>query len=68
MCLSTVCLNQGDTPQEVMRDVARLEAEGDGYWLIDLFGQRTFVQGAIASIDLVDENRIMLKPSPSPRH
>ncbi len=68
MCLSTVCLNQGDAPQEVMRDVARLEAEGDGYWLVDLFGQRTFAQGAIESIDLVDENRIMLKPNPSPHH
>ena len=67
MCLSTVCLNQGDAPREVMRDVARIEAEGDGYWLIDLFGERTFVEGAIESIDLVDANLIMLAPGSSLR-
>jgi predicted RNA-binding protein len=50
-----------------MRDVARIEAEGDGYWLIDLFGERTFVEGAIESIDLVDANLIMLAPGSSLR-
>jgi predicted RNA-binding protein len=67
MCLSTVCLNLEDARREIMRDVARIEAEGDGYWLIDLFGERTFVEGAIESIDLVDENLIMLAPGSSLR-
>lgn len=67
MCLSTVCLHQEDAPREIMRDVARIEAEGDGYWLIDLFGKRAFVEGAIESIDLVDANLIMLAPGSSLR-
>jgi predicted RNA-binding protein len=50
-----------------MRDVARIEAEGNGYWLIDLFGKRIFVEGAIESIDLVDENLVMLTPGSSLR-
>ncbi len=60
MCLSTVCMNTGDTQKEIMRNVARIEAEGRGFWLIDLFGQKTFIQGAIQSIKLVDENLVML--------
>ncbi len=38
MCLSTVCMNTGDTQKEIVRNVARIEAEGRGFWLIDLFG------------------------------
>jgi len=60
MCLSTVCMNTGDTQKEIMRNVARIEAEGRGFWLIDLFGQKTFIQGAIQSINLVEENLVML--------
>ena len=60
MCLSTVCMDTGDTQKDIMRDVARIEAEGDGFWLSDLFGEKTFVKGSIQSIDLVEENRVIL--------
>jgi predicted RNA-binding protein len=60
MCLSTVCMDTGDRQKEIMRDVARIEAEGRGFWLINLFGKRTFIEGSIQSIDLVDENQVML--------
>lgn len=60
MCLSTVSMHTGDTQKDIMQDVARIEAEGKGFWLIDLFGQKTFVEGTIQSIDLVEENRVIL--------
>jgi predicted RNA-binding protein len=63
MCLSTVCMDTGDTQKEIMKDVARIEAEGSGFWMIDLFGEKTFVEGNIQSIDLVDENRVILTSS-----
>ncbi len=60
MCLSNVCMDTGDVQKEIMRDVARIEAEGPGFWLINLFGDKTFVKGTIQSIDLVDENLVIL--------
>ena len=60
MCLSNVCMDTGDLQKEIMRDVARLEAEGSSFWLINLFGEKTFVKGTIQSIDLVDENLVIL--------
>jgi len=60
MCLSTVRMDTDDSQKEIMQDVARIEAEGAGFWLIDLFGEKTFVEGAIQSVDLVDENLVIL--------
>jgi len=60
MCLSTVCMDTGGTQKDIMQDVARIEAEGEGFWLSDLFGEKTFVKGSIQSIDLVEENRVIL--------
>jgi hypothetical protein len=31
-CLSTVYVNTGDEPKEIMKDVARIQAEGRGFW------------------------------------
>jgi len=60
MCLSTVWLDTADTRKEIMQDVARIEAEGEGFWLSDLFGEKTFVKGSIQSIGLVEENLVIL--------
>jgi len=61
MCLSTVYLDSGSEKVEIMKDVARLEAEGQGFWLIDLFGQRTFVEGNIQNVHLTDGHFITLR-------
>lgn len=60
MCLSNVCMNTGDLQKEIMQDVGRIEAEGAGFWLTNLFGEKVFIEGSIQSIDLVDENLIIL--------
>jgi len=62
MCLSTVYLDAGDTSNEIMRDVARIEAEGRGFWLINLFGEKKFVEGTVKSVDLMDEHLIVIDP------
>ena len=60
MCLSTVYMSSGDEQKEIMKDVARIEAEGEGFWLIDLFGERTFVEARIQTVSLMDGHFVML--------
>jgi len=61
MCLSTVYMDSGDEQKEIMKDVARIEAEGKGLWLINLFGEKTFIEGKIQTVNLTDGSFIMLR-------
>jgi len=61
MCLSTVYLNSGNEQREIMKDVARIEAEGRGFWLINLFGERTFIEGKIQTVNLAEGSFITLQ-------
>ena len=61
MCLSTVYMESGDEQQEIMKDVARIEAEGKGLWLINLFGEKSFIEGKIQTVNLTDGSFIMLR-------
>jgi len=65
MCLSTVYMNSGNKQKEIMKDVARIEAEGQGFWLINLFGEREFIEGSIETVDLMDEHFVMLREGKS---
>jgi len=61
MCLSTVYVDS-DTGKEVfMRDVAEMEAEGDGFFLVTLFGERRFIKGSIRRVDFVDEHTVEME-------
>jgi predicted RNA-binding protein len=65
MCLATVYLNGMQTENRLMKDVANIEADGEGFWLIDLFGERRFVAGKIQSLDLTNGQCLMSgKPDP----
>ena len=59
MCLSTVYMDSGNESQKIMKDVARIEAEGRGFWLINLFGEKIFIEGTIQTIDLVGGQLVM---------
>jgi len=61
MCLSTIYVNSGKEQKEVLKDVAKIEAEGLGFWMIDLFGKRTFIEGTIQTINLMDGHFIMIE-------
>ena len=61
MCLSTVYVETGDKQKEIMKDVAQIESEGKGFWLINLFGEKTFIEGSIKAINLMDGYSIMLE-------
>ena len=61
MCLSTVYMGSGNEKKEIMKDVARIEAEGEGFWLIDLFGERTFVEARIQTVSLMDGHFVLLE-------
>jgi predicted RNA-binding protein len=43
-----------------MKDVARIEAEGQGFWFINLFGEKKFVEGRIETVDLMDGHFVMV--------
>jgi predicted RNA-binding protein len=43
-----------------MKDVARIEAEGEGFWFINLFGERKFIDGTIQTIDFIDSHFVVL--------
>ena len=60
MCLSTVYMNSGNEQKEIMKDVARIEAEGQGFWFINLFGEKKFVEGRIETVDLMDGHFVMV--------
>ena len=65
MCLTTVYLNSAEAENRLMKEVALIEADGDGFWLIDLFGERRFVAGKIQSLDLTNGQCLMSgKPDP----
>jgi predicted RNA-binding protein len=61
MCLSTAYVTDGNERREIMKDVARIEADQGGVWLIDFFGKKLFVEAAIQTVDLVDEHFVALK-------
>ena len=60
MCLSTVCMDTRNGRTEIMKDVTRLEAEGQGFWLVGLLGEKKFIEGRIQSIDLINDHSIIL--------
>ena len=65
MCLSTVYVNSGNEQKEIMKDVARIEAEGQGFWFINLFGERTFIEGSIQTVNLMDGHFVIIRKEKS---
>ena len=62
MCLSSVYIDSGAGQKQIMSDVARIEAEAEGFMLIDLFGESKFVRGKIKRIDFINEHAVVLDP------
>jgi predicted RNA-binding protein len=61
MCLSSVFYIDSDGQQEeIMQDVAQMEAHNNGFMLIGLLGEQKFVQGEVRSIDFVDQHSVLL--------
>ena len=61
MCLSTVFMNKGGEKEIIMKEVARIESEGQGFWLIDLFGEKKFIEGTVKTIDLMNDHFLELE-------
>jgi predicted RNA-binding protein len=54
MCLATVYVDHSGRREEIMRDVAWVESEGDRLRLIGFLGEETRLQTKIKRIDLLD--------------
>jgi len=61
MCLSSVYIDSDGQQEEVMRDVAQMEAKNNGFVLVGLLGEQKFVQGKVSHIDFVDKHSVVLK-------
>ena len=61
MCLSTVYISSNTGREEVMRDVAEMEAEGEGFNLFNLIGEKRFVKGRIIRVDFIDEHTVVME-------
>ena len=61
MCLSNVLyVDSNGQQQEVMRDVAQMEAHNNGFLLIGLLGEQKFVQGEVRTVDFMYEHSVVL--------
>ena len=61
MCLSNVFyVDSNGQQQEVMRDVAQMEAHNNGFLLTGLLGEQKFVQGDVRTIDFIDEHLVVI--------
>ena len=65
MCLSTVYMNSGNEQKEIMKDVARIKAEDQGFWFINLFGEKKFAEGRIETVDLIDGHFVLVSKGDS---
>ena len=61
MCLSNVFYVDLDSEQqEVMRDVAQMEAHDNGFLLTGLLGEQKFAQGEVKSVDFMNKHSVVL--------
>jgi predicted RNA-binding protein len=62
MCLSNVFyIDSNGQQQEVMQDVAQMEAQDNGFLLIGLLGEQKFFQGEVRTIDFVNKHSVVLE-------
>ena len=62
MCLSNVFyIDLDGEQQEIMRDVAQMEARNNGFLLTGLLGEQKFVQGEVRTIHFVDKHSVVLR-------
>lgn len=61
MCLSTVYIDWGGQQEEVMRDVAYMEAKDEGFLLVGLLGEQKLIKGSVKSVDFVDKHTVVLE-------
>ena len=59
MCLATVYIDKNGQKEEVMRDVAWIEPEGDQLLLIGFLGEERLLHSRIKSIDLLDSSIVL---------
>jgi predicted RNA-binding protein len=61
MCLSKVFVVSGGVQEEIMREVAKMQAEGEGFRLFGLFGETKTIRGRIKRVDFIDEHTVVLE-------
>jgi predicted RNA-binding protein len=63
MCESKVYLATAEGEELILADVTSIRPEGDGYRLVNLFGEQAHVRGRIVDIDLL-KHRVTVEPVP----
>jgi len=65
MCETMAYLMQDGERQPLLRDVVRIQRDGEELILISLLGERQIVRGRIADADFL-KHAILIEPAPSP--
>jgi len=61
MCLSNVFyIDSNGQQQEVMHEVAQMEAHDNGFLFTGLLGEQKFVQGEVKTIDFMYKHSVVL--------
>ncbi len=61
MCLTNAYFERGDTEEEILLDVSRIEAQDGGFLLIGLLGEQKTIQGKIKIIDFANEHKVVFE-------
>jgi predicted RNA-binding protein len=61
MCLSTAYIKIDNQEVEVMKDVARIESQNNGFLVIGLLGEEKSVRGEIRTIDFIDNRSVVFE-------
>jgi len=52
-------MRSGHDEEVIMKEVVHIRAEGPGYWLSGLFGEKEFVEGRIQLLDFRDGRLVL---------
>lgn len=61
MCEASAYIIDGDKQELIMESVDSVEPEGQGYKLVNIFGEQKFINGTIHSLSLVDHKIFLTK-------
>jgi predicted RNA-binding protein len=63
MCEAQIYLDNGQEETEIMKDVVRVEPDGDTWVCISMLGERKLVRGNIEKIDFLRHTVHLSQPS-----
>ena len=61
MCIATVYIDTDGELKEAVRDVIRIEAENNGFQVVNLLGEEKYLEGKLKRIDFWEEHSVVIE-------